>query len=43
MSMSEDLKSIEAQVKEGLAKAETMDALEALRVGVLGRADGRAA
>ena len=37
MSMSEDLKSIEAQVKEGLAKAETMDALEALRVGVLGR------
>ena len=37
MTMSEDLKSIEAQVKEGLAKAETMDALEALRVGVLGR------
>ena len=37
MSMSDDLKAIEAQVQEGLAKAENMDALEALRVGVLGR------
>ena len=37
MSMSDDLKAIEAQVKEGLASAESMDALEALRVGVLGR------
>ena len=37
MSMSDDLKAIEAQVQEGLAKAETMDALEALRVATLGR------
>lgn len=29
MSMSDDLKAIEAQVQEGLAKAENMDALEA--------------
>jgi phenylalanyl-tRNA synthetase alpha chain len=37
MAMSDDLKSIEAQVEEGLKVAETMEALEALRVGMLGR------
>ena len=37
MSMSDDLKAIEAQVAEGLAAAESMEALEALRVSVLGK------
>ena len=37
MSMSDDLKSIEAQVAEGLAAAQSMEALEALRVSVLGK------
>ena len=37
MAMSDDLKSIEAQVEEGLKRAETMEALEALRVSMLGR------
>ncbi|WP_130812951.1 phenylalanine--tRNA ligase subunit alpha [Olsenella sp. Marseille-P4559] len=37
MAMSDDLKSIEAQVEEDLKVAETMEALEALRVGMLGR------
>ena len=37
MSMSDDLKSIEAQVQEGLAAASSMEALEALRVSVLGK------
>ena len=37
MAMSDDLKSIEAQVEEGLKGAETMEALEALRVSMLGR------
>lgn len=37
MSMSDDLKAIEAQFKEGLAAAETMEALEALRVSYLGK------
>ena len=37
MSMSDDLKAIEAQFQEGLAAAETMEALEALRVSVLGK------
>ena len=37
MSMSDDLKSIEAQVAEGVAAAESMEALEALRVSVLGK------
>lgn len=35
--MSDDLTSIEAHVKEGLAQAASMEALEALRVGVLGK------
>ena len=35
--MSDDLKSIEAQVQEGLAAASSMEALEALRVSVLGK------
>ena len=35
--MSDDLKAIEAQVTEGLAAAESMEALEALRVSVLGK------
>ena len=35
--MSDDLKSIEAQVQEGLAEASSMEALEALRVSVLGK------
>lgn len=37
MSMSDDLKAIEAQFQEGLAAAETMEALEALRVSYLGK------
>ncbi len=37
MAMSDDLKAIEAQVTEGLAAAESMEALEALRVSVLGK------
>ena len=37
MSMSDDLKAIEAKVKEDLANAKTMEDIEALRVGVLGR------
>ncbi len=37
MSMSDDLKAIEAQFQQGLAAAETMEALEALRVSVLGK------
>ena len=37
MSMSDDLRSIEAQVTEGLAAATELDALEALRVAMLGR------
>ena len=37
MAMSDDLKAIEAQVAEGLAAAESMEALEALRVSVLGK------
>lgn len=37
MSMSDDLKAIEAQVAEGLAAADSMEALEALRVSVLGK------
>ncbi|SES82788.1 phenylalanyl-tRNA synthetase, alpha subunit [Olsenella sp. KH3B4] len=37
MAMSDDLKSIEAQVEEGLKGAETMEALDALRVSMLGR------
>ncbi len=37
MSMSDDLRTIEAQVTEGLAAATDLDALEALRVSVLGR------
>ncbi len=35
--MSDDLTSIEAYVKEGLSQAQSMEALEALRVGVLGK------
>ncbi|HJF44207.1 MAG TPA: phenylalanine--tRNA ligase subunit alpha [Thermophilibacter provencensis] len=35
--MSDDLKAIEAQFQEGLAAAETMEALEALRVSYLGK------
>ena len=37
MSMSDDLKAIEAKVKEDLANAKTMEDIEALRVGVRGR------
>lgn len=37
MAMSDDLKEIEAQVEEGLAKATDPKALDALRVSVLGR------
>ena len=37
MSMSDDLKAIEAQFQEGLAASETMEALEALRVSYLGK------
>ncbi len=37
MSMSDDLKAIEAQFEEGLAGAQTMEALEALRVSFLGK------
>ena len=37
MSMSDDLKAIEAQFQEGLTAAETMEALEALRVSYLGK------
>ena len=37
MAMSDDLKAIEAQVAEGLAAAESIEALEALRVSVLGK------
>ncbi|OUO35931.1 phenylalanine--tRNA ligase subunit alpha [Olsenella sp. An290] len=37
MAMSDDLKAIEAQVAEGLTAAESMEALEALRVSVLGK------
>lgn len=37
MSMSDDLKAIEAQFQKGLAAAETMEALEALRVSYLGK------
>lgn len=37
MSMSDDLKAIEAQFQEGLAAAETMEALETLRVSFLGK------
>lgn len=37
MSMSDDLKAIEAQFQEGLAAAKTMEALEALRVSYLGK------
>lgn len=35
--MSDDLKSIEAQVAEGLAAAQSLEDLEALRVSVLGK------
>ncbi|MGL5172605.1 MAG: phenylalanine--tRNA ligase subunit alpha [Olsenella sp.] len=37
MAMSDDLKAIEAQVQEGLRSVESPEALEALRVNVLGR------
>ena len=37
MSMSDDLKAIEAQFQQGLADAGTMEALEALRVSFLGK------
>ena len=37
MSMSDDLKAIEAQVAEGVASAQSMEELEALRVSVLGK------
>ncbi|MDD5800449.1 MAG: phenylalanine--tRNA ligase subunit alpha [Coriobacteriales bacterium] len=37
MAMSDDLKQIEAQVQEGLAKVADPKALDALRVSVLGR------
>ena len=37
MSMSDDLKAIEAQFQQGLAAAETMEALETLRVSFLGK------
>ncbi|MGI6229966.1 MAG: phenylalanine--tRNA ligase subunit alpha [Tractidigestivibacter sp.] len=37
MGMSDDLKSIEAQVKEGLEKVQSEEALEELRVATLGR------
>lgn len=37
MAISDDLTSIEAHVKEGLAQAASMEALEALRVSVLGK------
>ena len=37
MAMSDDLKAIEAQVAKGLAAAESIEALEALRVSVLGK------
>ncbi len=37
MSMSDDLKAIEAQVAEGVAAAQSMEELEALRVSVLGK------
>ena len=37
MAMSDDLKAIEAQVQEGLKSVESPEALEALRVNVLGR------
>lgn len=37
MAMSDDLKSIEAQVTEKLAQAQSLEELEALRVSVLGK------
>ena len=37
MSMQEDLNSIEAQVRDRLASVENMEALEQLRVGILGK------
>jgi len=37
MAMSDDLKAIEAQVQRGLTSVESPEALEALRVNVLGR------
>lgn len=37
MALQDDLTSIEAQVKEGIEKAQSVEELEALRVGVLGR------
>ena len=37
MSMQDDLAAIEAQVKEGLAAAQTMEALEQVRVAATGK------
>ncbi|MEE1274313.1 MAG: phenylalanine--tRNA ligase subunit alpha, partial [Olegusella sp.] len=37
MSMSDELAAIETQVKEGLAAAQTMEALEQVRVAATGK------